>query len=184
MFCLGVCFYASIVLLPQRFQAVYGMSPINAGIHLLPFTIVSPLFSIVCGVVLGKAQKSAVYLMMAGAAMTVIGVALMGSLSTTSTSISPEVYGYEVILAAGSGFMMPPLIMMLKMEFNDADLGTFKPLYPSTYFFLTTVFSFCHGRKQHFSDSRRMRRPRRLLYRATFQPQRFTGRLSKSESGH
>jgi nitrate/nitrite transporter NarK len=101
MFCLGVGFYASIVLLPQRFQAVYGMSPMSAGIHLLPFTIVSPLFSIVCGVVLGKAQKSAIYLMMAGAAMTVIGVALIGSMPTNTTNIGKEVYGYEVILAAG-----------------------------------------------------------------------------------
>ena len=125
MFCLGVCFYASIVLLPQRFQAVDGMSPMSAGIHLLPFTIVSPLFSIVCGVVLGKAQKSAIYLMMAGAALTVVGVALIGSIPSGATSLSPEVYGYEVVLAAGSGFMMPPLIMMLKTEFNDADLGMF-----------------------------------------------------------
>ncbi|CRG90950.1 Multidrug resistance protein fnx1 [Talaromyces islandicus] len=124
MFCLGVCFYASIVLLPQRFQAVYGMTPMSAGIHLLPFTIVSPLFSIVCGVVLGKAQKSAIYLMMGGAAMTVVGVALIGSMPTNTTTIGNEVYGYEVILAAGSGFMMPPLIMMLKTEFSDADLAS------------------------------------------------------------
>lgn len=95
----------------------------GAGIHLLPFTIVSPVFSIVCGVVLGKAQKSAIYLMMAGAGLTVVGVALIGSIPTGATSVGPEVYGYEVILAAGSGFMMPPLIMMLKTEFSDADLG-------------------------------------------------------------
>ncbi|KAH8701069.1 putative MFS multidrug transporter [Talaromyces proteolyticus] len=124
MFCLGVCFYASIVLLPQRFQAVDGLTPMSAGIHLLPFTITSPVFSIICGFVLGKAQKSAVYLIGAGAALIVVGIALLGSLPTNEDSVVAAVYGYEVILAAGTGFIMPPLVFLLKIEFNDADLAS------------------------------------------------------------
>ncbi|KUL85486.1 hypothetical protein ZTR_06792 [Talaromyces verruculosus] len=124
MFCVGVCFYASIVLLPQRFQTVNGLSPMSAGIHLLPFTIASPVFSILCGFVLEKAQRTAAYLVGIGAALIVVGIALLGSLPTNIDTVVAAVYGYEIILAAGTGFIMPPLVFMLKVEFDDDDLAS------------------------------------------------------------
>lgn len=125
MFCVGACFYAPIVLLPQRFQTVNELTPMNAGIHILPFTIASPIFSIICGFVIGEFQRSAAYLIGIGASLLVVAMALLSSLleSKETVAIVPAVYGFEVILAAGTGFIMPPLVFMLKVEFNDDDLG-------------------------------------------------------------
>lgn len=142
MFCVGVCFYASIVLLPQRFQTVNGLSPMSAGIHLLPFTIASPVFSIVCGFVLEKAQRTAAYLVGIGAALIVVGIALLGSLPTEKDTIVAAVYGYEIILAAGTGFIMPPLVFMLKVEFDDDDLGMLFAYIPYIVIILTLIYMY------------------------------------------
>lgn len=70
---MGACFYAAIILLPQRFQAVNGISAQRAGIDLLSFTIVSPVFSGLCGVLLAKALKSPVFVLLVSSALTAVG---------------------------------------------------------------------------------------------------------------
>ncbi|KZF20982.1 putative MFS multidrug transporter [Xylona heveae TC161] len=122
MFAMGGCFYAAIILLPQRFQSVNGLSAARAGIDMLAFTLVSPAFSMLCGFLLSKIPKIATLLLIFGSALTLVGLGLLSSLSTAE-SIAPATYGYEVILALGLGFMMPPLIFLLKVEYDDADLA-------------------------------------------------------------
>ncbi|KAI9831665.1 MAG: hypothetical protein M1819_004731 [Sarea resinae] len=123
MFTMGGCFYAAIILLPQRFQAVDGISATKAGITLLPFTIVAPVLSVVCGLLLSKAPKSTTLVLLCSSAVTVVAIALLGTLSNSTFSIEPKVYGFEVILALGLGFMMPPIFFFIKVEYDDADLA-------------------------------------------------------------
>ena len=124
MFTMGGCFYAAIILLPQRFQAVAGISAMRAGITLLPFTLVSPVCSVVCGVILSRKPPSAEFLLLFGSAVTVVGIVLLGDISTAlAVHIPPAVYGYEVILGVGIGFMMTPMLMIVKIQCADADLG-------------------------------------------------------------
>lgn len=94
---------------------------------MLPFTVVSPVFSMVCGVLLSKLPKSAMIALVCSTAVTVVGIALLGSLPTAmdALSITPEVYGFEVILALGLGFMMPPLIFFIKLQYDGVDLGMY-----------------------------------------------------------
>ncbi|RJE22912.1 Major Facilitator Superfamily [Aspergillus sclerotialis] len=125
MLTMGSCFYAAIILLPQRFQAVNDISAAKAGITMLPFTILSPVFSMVCGMLLSKVPRSAGLVLICSSAVTIVGIALLGSFSTMSEplSITPKVYGFEVILAVGLGFMMPPLIFFIKVEYDGDDLA-------------------------------------------------------------
>lgn len=45
----GFPFMGVVVNLPQRYQAVNGVSPLLAGVYLLPLLLCSPLASAVCG---------------------------------------------------------------------------------------------------------------------------------------
>ncbi|KPM45187.1 hypothetical protein AK830_g1403 [Neonectria ditissima] len=96
-FAMGGCFYASIILLPQRFQSVNGLSALNAGLNMLAFTLVSPVFSVACGMVLSKKPPVALILLLVGSALLVVGMGLLSSLAD-SGPISAPTYGYEVIL--------------------------------------------------------------------------------------
>lgn len=124
MFTMGGTFYAAIIILPQRFQAVYEVSAARAGIMLLPFTLVSPLCSIVAGFGVSKLPRVAEPLLSAGALMALVGIALLGSLPE-NVDFSAAQYGYEVILAIGLGAIMPVLMYLLKVECSDEDLGKF-----------------------------------------------------------
>lgn len=126
MFTMGGCFYAAIILLPQRFQAVNGISAERAGINLLPFTIVSPVFSGLCGVLLAKYQKSVGPVLFISSVFTVVGIAMLGTLSSDTSGLEPKVYGFELILAIGLGLMMPPIFFFIKVEYDDSDLGKYQ----------------------------------------------------------
>ncbi|KGO37543.1 Major facilitator superfamily domain, general substrate transporter [Penicillium expansum] len=123
MFTMGGCFYAAIILLPQRFQAVNGISAERAGINLLPFTIVSPVFSGLCGVLLAKYQKSVGPVLFISSVFTVVGIAMLGTLSSDTSGLEPKVYGFELILAIGLGLMMPPIFFFIKVEYDDSDFA-------------------------------------------------------------
>ena len=124
---MGCCFYAAIILLPQRFQAVNGISAAQAGITMLPFTILSPFFSMVCGMLLSKVPRCAALVLVGSSTITIAGITLLGSLSAMSAplSITPKVYGFEMILAVGLGFMMPPLLFFIKVDYDGVDLGMY-----------------------------------------------------------
>lgn len=126
MFAMGACFYAAIILLPQRFQSVNGLSALNAGLNMLAFTLVSPVFSMACGMALSKKPPVALILLLAGSALTIVGMGFLSTLAD-SGSVSAPVYGYEVILGVGLGLMMPTLIFLLKVEFDDENLGMSSP---------------------------------------------------------
>ncbi|KAF5535779.1 major facilitator superfamily domain-containing protein [Fusarium napiforme] len=122
MFAMGACFYAAIILLPQRFQSVNGLSAPSAGLKMLAFTLVSPVFSMACGVALSKRPRVVYILLFTGAALTTVGMGLLSSLPD-SGPVSNAVYGYQVILGVGLGLMMPSLIFLLKVEFGDENLA-------------------------------------------------------------
>ena len=92
---MGACFYAAIILLPQRFQAVNGISAQRAGIDLLSFTIVSPVFSGLCGVLLAKALKSPVFVLLVSSALTALGFAMLGTLTGGSLAFETKLYGFN-----------------------------------------------------------------------------------------
>lgn len=112
MFTMGGCFYAAIILLPQRFQAADGISAEMAGVNLLPFTIVSPAFSGLCGALLAKYQKSVRPVLFVSSVFTAVGIAMLGTLSSGPSNFETKVYGFELILAIGLGLMMPPHILL------------------------------------------------------------------------
>ena len=97
-FFIGFPFVSIVVNIPQRAQAVNGLSPVRAGIALLPLLLTSPFATALQGVLTSNFKVPPVYLMLVGAVLQLIGVGLTSSLPSDRPSIAPQQYGYEVIM--------------------------------------------------------------------------------------
>ncbi|OTA54486.1 putative multidrug resistance protein fnx1 [Hypoxylon sp. EC38] len=99
-------------IVPQRFQLVYGTSGLNAGVRLIPFTVVIPVSSIVASILAGKLKVPPIYLLIVGSCLQVIGFALLGTLSST-LDIPPRIYGFEIIAGWGCGINFALLFILI-----------------------------------------------------------------------
>ncbi|KAI0469912.1 hypothetical protein GGR56DRAFT_160185 [Xylariaceae sp. FL0804] len=111
-------------ILPQRFQQVYGMSGISAGIRLLPFYLAVPIAKLFSATVAGKMKIPLMYILITGACTQVIGFALLSTLPLTS-GIPHRLYGYEVVAGWGCGmnFSLLTSAIPLVIESRDQAVG-------------------------------------------------------------
>ncbi|KAK7963366.1 MFS general substrate transporter [Apiospora saccharicola] len=99
---LGGPIVVSIFQLPERFQLVYELSGLDAGIRLIPFSLAVPFGTGMASALLGKKRIPVIYLLGFGACLQVAGFALLGTLPL-SPSIAPRMYAGEVIAGLGCG---------------------------------------------------------------------------------
>ncbi|KAF2749613.1 MFS general substrate transporter [Sporormia fimetaria CBS 119925] len=111
MFLLGMPFVATIIQLPQRFQAVNYKSAERAGILLLPLTLMTPVGSMFGALLMGR-KICAEYLLIFASAIVSIGVGLLGTLPL-GVDIWPGTYGYQVIVGFGLGAASPVFYFLL-----------------------------------------------------------------------
>lgn len=115
--------------LPQEYQIVKGLSPLQAGVRFIPFTLAAPLGSVVAPTI-GKVFKvPLVYLVLVASIIQVIGYALFTTLPASST-IQAAQYGYQIIAGFGCGINITLLILMTPYAVEDRDKGIYKA---STY---------------------------------------------------
>lgn len=67
-------------------------------IDLLPFTIVSPVFSGLWGALLAKYRKTAGLVLFVSSVFTAAGIAMLGTLSDDNLRLETNLYVFEVIL--------------------------------------------------------------------------------------
>ena len=118
----GFIFYVAIIEIPQRFQIVNDLSAEHSGILLLPMTIVTPVFATVAGAAAGKKPHLSEWITLGGSLLSLVATALMGSLPT-GISIPTAQYGYQVLLGAGLGLIMPPIFLILRLTVPQVRLG-------------------------------------------------------------
>ena len=116
----GAAFMGSILYLTQFNQQVFGASPTESGLMLLPMVAGIMLTSIGAGQIISRTGRYKLFLQI-GFVVATIGMILM-------TTLSPEVgYGYEafimVLLGLGMGVGMPVLNLAIQNEFEQKDLG-------------------------------------------------------------
>ncbi|KAF3929945.1 hypothetical protein AA313_de0205211 [Arthrobotrys entomopaga] len=119
-FCIGVPIYMTIINIPQRFQVVNGVSPIRAGVLLLPMLVISPVMSLVPGLAIKNHYLKVPYGIAVGAALAVIGTAGLGTLGDGST-IPTKTYGFLILLGAGMGLVMPISVMVVRLIVEAKD---------------------------------------------------------------
>ncbi|OTB00543.1 hypothetical protein M426DRAFT_324209 [Hypoxylon sp. CI-4A] len=117
--CTGPPFMTVLINLPQRFQAVDGESPFQAGIRLLPLLLASPVATAVCGQLVARFKIPPFYLLLFGASMQLLGIGLASS----NRSSSNAMYGYEVIMGFGFGMSLVSLLIFTPMVVSRADMA-------------------------------------------------------------
>ncbi|KAH8426659.1 uncharacterized protein LDX57_004393 [Aspergillus melleus] len=118
----GFAFYTSIILLPQRFQAVNGVSASRAGVLLLTLTLCLPFFSLVTGMILSKKSEITFFLYSFGSALILISTACLSDLPVEK-AMSDSQYGFQVLMGAGLGVISTTQYIGLKMVFLPSDIG-------------------------------------------------------------
>uniref|UniRef100_A0A8H7N8R8 Major facilitator superfamily (MFS) profile domain-containing protein n=1 Tax=Bionectria ochroleuca TaxID=29856 RepID=A0A8H7N8R8_BIOOC len=123
-FLLGGPAFIGMFILPQRFQLVYGLSGLDAGIRLIPFSFAIPVATIFSAVLAGKKKIPLMYIFISGACLQIIGFALLGTLPV-EPDIPARMYGYQVIAGWGCGmnFSLLTIAIPLVIEGRDRAVG-------------------------------------------------------------
>ncbi|KAI1121538.1 major facilitator superfamily domain-containing protein [Nemania abortiva] len=107
-------------IIPQRFQLVYGTSGLDAGVRLIPFTITIPVGAILASTLAGKLNIPALYIVIGGSILQVIGFSLLGTLPPT-LEIPPRIYGGEFVAGIGGGINFALLFVMIPFVIEGRD---------------------------------------------------------------
>lgn len=116
----GVGFMGSILYLTQFNQQVFGATPTESGLMLLPMVAGLMAASIGSGQIISRIGKYKIF-MQVGIILATIMVAML-------TTLTPETpYYYEAIimvfLGVGLGLVMPVMNLVVQSEFKQSDLG-------------------------------------------------------------
>jgi EmrB/QacA subfamily drug resistance transporter len=116
----GSAFMGSILYLTQFNQQVFGSSPTDSGLMLLPMVGGIMLSSIVAGQLISQTGRYKIF-MQIGFSVATVAMIFLATLSPESS------YGYEavimVVLGLGMGVAMPVLNLAVQNEFSQAELG-------------------------------------------------------------
>lgn len=121
--------------LPQRLQVVNGLSPIEAGVRLIPFSLAAPFGSVITAGIAKSLKVPLVHMILCASALQVIGFALLSTLPN-GHSVIPAQYGYEFIAGFGCGINISMLVLITPFCVQERDKGTHYEIPP---FFATTV---------------------------------------------
>jgi hypothetical protein len=122
-FAIGFPFVAVVVNIPQRAQAVSGLSPIDAGLALLPLMLSSPFATALSGFLTSNFKVPPLYLVLVGGLLQIVGVGLTCSLPTKSTMIPRQQYGFEVLMGLGFGLGLTTLITFARLVASEAHMA-------------------------------------------------------------
>jgi len=116
----GAAFMGSILYLTQFNQQVFGATPTESGLMLLPMIAGLMITSIGSGQIISKTGRYKIF-MQIGIVLATAMVALLATLTPESS------YLYEAIimvfLGAGLGVVMPVMNLAVQNEFKQHDLG-------------------------------------------------------------
>lgn len=107
-------------IIPQKFEIVNGLSPFQAAVRFIPFTVFSPIGSIFSPTI-GKVFKTPLmYLLALGCVVQIIAYALLGTVPD-EYSISARQYGYQILGGFGCGISIPLLTLMTPFATEPRD---------------------------------------------------------------
>lgn len=116
----GSAFMGAILYLTQFNQQVFGASPTESGLMLLPMIAGLMTTSIVSGRIISKTGRYKIF-MQVGIVVATIMIALLATLNPSSS------YIYEAVmilfLGAGLGVVMPVMNLAVQNEFKQHDIG-------------------------------------------------------------
>ncbi|KAI0424730.1 putative MFS aflatoxin efflux pump [Xylaria sp. FL1042] len=122
IFTIGAQFNIFLYFLPIWFQAIKGDSPVDSGIHLLPFPLATIIATLIMG---GAATKLGYYtpFLLIGSFLMIIGAGLLTTLQV-DTSMAKWI-GYQVLygFGLGMGIQIPNLAAQTVLQQADVATG-------------------------------------------------------------
>ncbi|CAK39059.1 uncharacterized protein An04g10000 [Aspergillus niger] len=118
--CLGAVWFSTMFQLPQRFQIVNQLTAFQAAVRFIPFTVASPVASVLAPAI-GKVFKiPLLYLVIFASLLQVVAYVLLCTLPD-SLSITSAQYGYQVLAGFGCGINITLLILMTPFTIEKRD---------------------------------------------------------------
>ncbi|GFF41879.1 hypothetical protein IFM58399_06416 [Aspergillus lentulus] len=122
-FFVGFPFVAIVVNVPQRAQAVSGLSPLKAGLALLPLLLASPFATALSGFLTSNLRIPPFYLVLAASVLQLIGVGLSCSYPSDRTEVPPSQYGFEVIMGIGFGLGLTTILTFARAVVEEKHMA-------------------------------------------------------------
>ena len=119
-FVVGFALFGSIVYIPLFLQVVNGDTPTGSGLRLLPLMIGLLTTSIVSGQLISRTGRYKIFPII-GTAVLVVGLALLSTMSASTTSL--ESSAYMLVVGLGLGCTMQVLVLAVQNSVDYQDLG-------------------------------------------------------------
>lgn len=121
----GIPYNIIVIDIPQRLQTVNGISPLGAGIRLVPFNVMIALGCILINVFAMRTRIAPIYLVFAGSIIQLIGLSLFSTLSSANIMApAPSVvYGWEILSGFGIGIVWGMLLVIPPHVVEHRDLA-------------------------------------------------------------
>jgi hypothetical protein len=126
-FLVGIPSTVITISLPQKYQAVYGDTPFQAGYRLIAYTVLVPFGSIVFNTVLAKTRIPPIYLLFVGSILQNVGPGLMLTIPATG-AIPGQIYFFEMLVAIGVGGNFALLVVLNPHAIEKKYMGKLRPL--------------------------------------------------------
>jgi len=121
----GIPFTSVIIELPQQFQAVNNISPLLAGVWILPFSLSCATSSALTGLFTSKLKIPPIIVITVGTGLQTIGLTLLYTLPV-SLNISVSHYGFQTLAGFGVGLTLTTLLSLAPFVVSSHDRGRFE----------------------------------------------------------
>jgi EmrB/QacA subfamily drug resistance transporter len=120
LFIMGAALFGSLVYVSLYFQIVNGLTPTDAGLHLVPMTLGMIPVSLVVGRIIAKTGRYKIFPVI-GMALVTIAMVLLGWLTPTTGSwtISADLF----LLGMGLGMVMQVITMAVQNAIPPREMG-------------------------------------------------------------
>lgn len=118
----GFTYYLAVVNIPEQSEIVDGVSPVTAGVRLLPMMLASAVGAIAGGAISSKRNNTA-YTLITSAASQVLGYGLMTTIHASAGSVAPKIYGFQVFLGLGFGMSISSATQMTQLPAEPRWIG-------------------------------------------------------------
>ncbi|KAI0376975.1 putative multidrug resistance protein fnx1 [Hypomontagnella monticulosa] len=124
-FATGAVSITCIFQLPLRYQTAVGVSPLQAGLRLIPFSVCGPLGAMIAAIFSKGERIAPIYFTLLGSIFQIVGLVFM-SQGPASNPDWTALYGLEVVVGLGFGFCVgtASLLTPFVLEKRDLAVGT------------------------------------------------------------
>lgn len=105
-------------------MTVNGLSPLAAGVRLLPFGAMVPVGAGASATIMDRCKVPPTFMCVAGAILQSIGVAFL-SRASSHKDIHPSQYGFQIIAGYGNGLVQTAVILLIPYVMESRDLGRY-----------------------------------------------------------